>query len=242
MLLSMDKVIDYGDTLNIPQADERDRKVTRKEVMLFDKDAYREAGINAFVHNSWVNEDSPMFTGYRDRIEIESIGTIPPKQTKEGFYRGKSVPVNKKLSELFIQLHISEKSGRGVPRIIERYGKEVFAFLPGSILVTIPFDRIDAVSRSENTHDKTENTPVNIENTPVNTPVSSNNTPVDTYEKILNFCSEAKGILEIADMLGYKEKKSVRKFLYPLIAEGRIAMTIPDKPNSRNQKYITIKR
>ncbi len=58
----------------------------------------------------------------------------------------------------------------------------------------------------------------------------------------MNFCNEAKGILEIADMLGYKEKKSVRKFLNPLIAEGRIAMTIPDKPTSRNQKYITIKQ
>ncbi len=163
IILPIDKVIDHGDTLNIPQADERDRRVTRKEVMLFDKDAYREAGINAFAHNSWVNEDSPMFTGYRDRIEIESIGTIPPMQTREGFYRRKAVPVNKKLSEIFIQLHISEKSGRGVPRIIERYGREVFAFLPGSILVTIPFDRIDAVSWVENTYDVNDNTPVNTQ-------------------------------------------------------------------------------
>ena len=32
LLLSLDKVLDYGDILNVPQADERNRKVERKEV------------------------------------------------------------------------------------------------------------------------------------------------------------------------------------------------------------------
>ena len=65
-----------------------------------------------------------MFTAYQDRIEITSIGSIPHQQTREGFYRGVSIPVNKKLSEIFLQLHISERSGRGVPRIVKQYGKE----------------------------------------------------------------------------------------------------------------------
>ena len=46
--------------------------------------------------------------------------------------------------------------------------------------------------------------------------------------------------LDIAKWLGYKEKKTVRKYLAPLLEQGRIAMTVPDKPNSRLQKYITI--
>ena len=64
--------------------------------MLFDKDAFREAVINAFAHNMWVNGDSPMFTAYEDRIEVVSLGTLPPGQTKEGFFSGVSIPVNKK--------------------------------------------------------------------------------------------------------------------------------------------------
>jgi len=52
------------------------------------------------------------------------------------------IPVNEKLSEIFLQLHISEKSGRGVPKIIEVYGKDAFTFRENSIVVTIPFQRI----------------------------------------------------------------------------------------------------
>ena len=42
-------------------------------------------------------------------------------------------------------------------------------------------------------------------------------------------------------MLGYTDKRTVRKYLDPLIKSGRIAMTVPDKPTSKNQKYITVK-
>ena len=38
--------------------------------------------------------------------------------------------MNKKLAEILIQLHISEKSGRGVPRIIEDYGKDAKQLTP----------------------------------------------------------------------------------------------------------------
>ena len=56
------------------------------------------------------------------------------------------------------------------------------------------------------------------------------------------FCHELKSVLEIADYLGYKDKRSVRKYLNKLLELGRISMTIPGKPNSKNQKYITIKK
>ena len=59
-------------------------------------------------------------------------------------------------------------------------------------------------------------------------------------ERILAFCQhEPKGILEIGEMFCYRDKKTVRKYLDPLLASGRLARTVPDKPNSRNQKYIT---
>lgn len=142
LLLSLDKVLEYGDVLNIMQADETDRLVERKEVPLFDQDAFREAMVNAFVHNYWISGNAPMITVYSDRIEILSRETLAPGQTMSGFYLGESVPVNRKLSDIFLQLHISERSGRGVPKITQVYGQKAFAFQENAIIVTIPFEKL----------------------------------------------------------------------------------------------------
>ncbi len=147
LLYSLDELLRYGDVLNIIQADETDRVVERKEVALFDNKAFREAMINAVLHNKWAEGNEPMISVFSDRIEILSRGTLAPAQTMEGFYLGESVPVNEKLSEIFLQLHISEKSGRGVPKIIEMYGKDAFSFRENSIVVTIPFERVDKAMR-----------------------------------------------------------------------------------------------
>ena len=82
---------------------------------------------------------------YNDGIEILSRGELAPLQTINGFYKGHSIPVNEKLSELFLQLHISEKTGRGIPKIIEVYGKESIDISDDTILVTIPFNRVNKV-------------------------------------------------------------------------------------------------
>ena len=142
LLYSLDALLQYGDVLNIIQADEDNRIVERKDVPLFDNDDFREAVINAVLHNYWVYVYEPMISVFSDRIEILSRGTLAPAQTMEGFFLGESVPVNEKLSEIFLQLHISEKSGRGIPTIIETYGKDAITFRENSIVVTIPFNRL----------------------------------------------------------------------------------------------------
>lgn len=148
LLYSLEELLRYGDVLNLIQTDETDRVMERKEVPLFDNKAFREAIINAVLHNRWSDGNEPMISVFSDRIEILSRGTIPSAQTMEGFFLGESVPVNEKLSQIFLQLHISEKSGRGVPKILEIYGKEAFTFRENSIVVTIPFQRIHKVGNT----------------------------------------------------------------------------------------------
>ena len=54
------------------------------------------------------------------------------------------------------------------------------------------------------------------------------------------YCTdEPKSVLQIGEMLGYKDKKTVRKYLNPLLDRGLLVRTVPDRPNSRNQRYIT---
>ncbi|WP_242848163.1 Fic family protein [Ruminococcus sp. HUN007] len=172
-----------------------------------------------------------MFTAYEDRIEIVSLGTLPPNQTKEGFFSGVSIPVNQKLSEILLQLHISEKSGRGVPRITAVYGEEVFQFKDNAISVTIPFERLNLWNSTGG---------ISSAIPPVIPLVNPQDESGSIESRIIAFCKEPHSVLEIADMLGYKDKKTVRKYLKPLCEQGKIVRTIPDKPNSRNQKYISI--
>ena len=140
LLYSLKNLIDYGDVINIVQSDESNRKEERYETFLFDIKSFNEAIVNAVLHNKWVEGNEPMITVFSNRIEILSRGTIAPAQTLEGFYLGESVPVNEKLSDIFAQLRISDKSGRGVPKIIENYSKNAFEFRDNSIVVTIPFN------------------------------------------------------------------------------------------------------
>jgi ATP-dependent DNA helicase RecG len=44
---------------------------------------------------------------------------------------------------------------------------------------------------------------------------------------------------EIMEHIGHKHRYNVKhRYIDPLIESGVLIMTIPDKPNSRNQKYM----
>ena len=70
------------------------------------------------------------------------------KQLK--FFVGESVRVNKELSNIFLQMHSSVKTGRGIPKIINYYAKNVVDFRENSISVSIPFNWINVVLNNLN--------------------------------------------------------------------------------------------
>ena len=62
----------------------------------------------------------------------------------------------------------------------------------------------------------------------------------DVVMMILDFCKEAKSISEIMEKFGFDSRTSFRrKYLNTLVKEGRLKMTLPDKPRSKNQKYFS---
>ena len=252
LLYSLDKALEIGDVLNIPQADERNRVVERKEVPLFNADAYREAVINAFVHNRWTDLNSPMFCAYSDRVEILSHGALPPKQTVKGFYDGVSVPINPELSTIFLQLHISERTGRGIPTIISAYNQGVFAFGENTVSVILPYERLQVegvTPQVEGVTPQVEGVTPQVEGVTPQVKTSKGIlkrtkkrlSPQYLQSVILEFCAIPRSIAEIMAYLSLKNRKDVReRCISPLIEQGRLAMTIPQSPNSRFQKYITI--
>lgn len=62
----------------------------------------------------------------------------------------------------------------------------------------------------------------------------------DTHQdKILEFCKEPKTTRKIMSYLGLKDRRNFYlKYMKPLLISEKLKMTIPDRPNAKNQKYI----
>ena len=72
--------------------------------------------------------------------------------------------------------------------------------------------------------------------------VSAQVTAQVTEVGILDYCIEPRSKKEICDYFGFKSKNHfTRKYLKPLIETQKLFMTVPDKPNSQNQKYYSPK-
>ena len=58
---------------------------------------------------------------------------------------------------------------------------------------------------------------------------------------LLEYCKEPRDRYEMMKFLGIKHRTTFRSdYLNPLLDEGKIAMTIPDKPRSKNQKFYSV--
>jgi len=139
MLVAVKQVLDYMEALNDTVVDVGGS--LRKESRLFDFSCFREAWLNACLHNRWSRQTPPAVYMFDDRIEIVSVGGLPDGLTLEEFYEGKSKPVNLELQQIMVQLDYIEQTGHGVPLIVSKYGKEVFDITENFITVTIPLNK-----------------------------------------------------------------------------------------------------
>ena len=62
-------------------------------------------------------------------------------------------------------------------------------------------------------------------------------------ERLLAFCAEPKSASEILNFLELKSRGNLMQhYLTPLLEKGVLAMTKPDAPTSRHQKYVRVRR
>ncbi|MDR2771037.1 MAG: putative DNA binding domain-containing protein [Clostridiales Family XIII bacterium] len=63
--------------------------------------------------------------------------------------------------------------------------------------------------------------------------------PIREPADIVSFCEQPRTREEIARFLGKTQYYALKNFVRPLLAEGRLKMTIPDRPKSRWQRYYS---
>lgn len=201
----------------------------RKEQEKIDSKALKEAVINAIVHNDYSYGNSPIVELYSDRVEITSAGGLPQELSQEEFLEGVTAPRNKELIRVFKDVELIENIGSGVLRILDAYDKSCFKFMEHFLRVSFkykenPFEYADTAKIKSSKLSSKKSSKLAV-----------------SEEKILELCKTEKSLKEIIEYFGYKDVyKFKNNYINKLLEENKLSMTIPDKPNSRNQKYIAI--
>lgn len=109
----------------------------RVDVPEIDKEAFREAIINAFCHRNYYLYDSVNIAIFKDRLEIRNPGLLYGGLTIERIKKEEvSERRNELLAEMFHQIHFVEKWGRGISLILSKEPNADFKEVGRQFIVT----------------------------------------------------------------------------------------------------------
>lgn len=203
----------------------------RKEIPEVPVAAIREALANSFAHKDYESGQTNEVAIFKDRIEITNPGSFPEGYEPEDFANGelKGIHRNPQIAKALYLSHDAEGYGTGLKRITQAC-KEAgcrVEFKKSKFYFTIVFYRKDASLDGTTTQDTIQATTQDINS---------------KVEQLLEFCAEPKSKNEMMNFLGLSSAKHFRDhYLVPLLNRGDLLMTLPDKPKSPNQKYVTSK-
>ncbi len=186
----------------------------RIEEQYFDFACFKEAWLNAVVHNRWINEAPPAVYIYDDRIEIISDGGLPSALTIDEYFEGVSKPVNKRLLEIFSELDLIDKTGHGVPTIVKKYGKDIFKIRKETIQIFIPINK-KLLEDNVNNVDEIDNDLGQTELQILNVLKENNSYSAKEISQILNISSrQTERIISVLKNRGYIERVGSNKTGY----------------------------
>ena len=196
----------------------------RRDKTEYPVDAIREAILNALIHRDYSihTEGTPVqIDFFSDRLEIHSPGSLYGRMSVEQLGIAKPDLRNPALAVVAETLTSAEHRYSGIPtmrRTLREHGLPEPKFENRRNEFVVIFYN-GAVPQE-----------------PTRQPVAERT--LDTLE---DFCRTPRSRNEIAEYLGVKTTfYAMQHYVKPLLECGTLAMTIPEKPKSRNQKYYTV--
>ena len=230
LLESYDRLIAFGQKhLSDPFVQEGIQSVSARDRIL------REIFSNSLAHRDYSSGYVAKFVIERDRLYTENANR---SHGHGALHLSSFEPYakNPPISKVFREIGLADELGSGMRntyKYTRLYSGGTPEFIEGDVFRTVvPLTSVavEKVGPQEKTQVTTQ----------VATQVR---TQVTIADKILSFCKEPHSKAEIAEHCGYKNTKNfTQKYLRPLLDSGLLTMTIPDKPRSQNQKYITAQR
>lgn len=204
--------------------------------------AVTEAIVNALIHRDYIVLGSEIHIDmFDDRLEIQSPGGMfegPVVQERDIHTIG-SARRNPVIADLFHRMKYMERRGSGLMKIISEttklpgYTEELrpeFFSTPSDFRVVMK--NVNYVLNGSTMQDTMQDT----------TQDASHDFTIDERIRILlAFCRTPRTRQEIQEHIGITNRDHFRKaYLLPLLEGKQLQMTIPDKPNSRYQKYVAV--
>ena len=205
----------------------------------------REVFSNSLAHRDYSSGFVAKFIIEKDRMITENAN----RSQKAGLLDiGNFVPYSKNpaISRVFRETSLADELGSGMRNTYKYaalYSGQRPQFIEGDVFRTIvPLSEI-SIGR---VGPKVESTAlVNPQDNPqdnlqVSLLVNSQDNPCATIQdEILAFCVIPRSKAEIVTHCGFKDRHNFSvRYLQPLIDSGLLHMTVPNKPQSRNQKYL----
>lgn len=172
--------------------------------------------------------------GVADRGEISNAGTFPFDITIESLLQPHpSRPWNPLIAQVFYRRGLIESWGRGTLKMQEQLEaaglpSPEFESHHGEVIVRLRHVR-ELVRSGEEAGQVTEQVSVQV----------AGQVTEQVAKQILEYCEQPRKASEIQDLIGLKHRATfLYNYLRPLQEKGWLAMTVPEKPRSRNQRYI----
>lgn len=208
--------------LNDPFFLEGDKAVSARDAIL------REIFSNILAHRDYSTGYVAKFVIEKDRMFTEN-GNRAHGSGALNLSQFEPFSKNPPIAKVFREASLADELGSGMRnthKYTMMYSGGTPEFIEGDVFRTIiPLPTIATQKVGPTTQVSTQDT-----------------TQVDTQDRIatlLDFCSSPKTREEMQAHIGIANREYFRKaILKPLLASGRLKMTIPDKPSSKNQKYI----
>lgn len=192
----------------------------RKDRTEYPVEAIREAVLNALIHRdySYLTEGTPVqINFFTNRLEIHSPGSLYGRMTVEQLGHARPDLRNPALAVMTEVLVGAENRYSGIPTIRREMAahnlpEPVFENRRNEFVVVL-YNGTDATPVQEQTAAAT----------------------------LLEYCQEPRSRKEIAQFLKLKTASyAMDRYIRPLLEEGKLEMTIPEKPKSTHQKYRTV--